>query len=238
MKKSKKIVLLIITAVLFLLTVFGLYSFYPVLTMKPAETGRISGTPVFSLKNGVNSSFLFKADNGYILFDAGSNARKFEASLNELGINTDDIKWIFLSHSDYDHVSALTLFPKAVIYMNKDELPLINGTIKRNVLGANTLPSGIDISRITLLHDKQVLYPGGIKTECTAAPGHTPGSMIYLINGRYLFSGDAFKMNSGNFSVHPFSMDSDLSKRTILSISELAHNADIILTSHFGIRIK
>ena len=236
--KKLKLILLIITAILLLFAAFALYSFYPMLSMKPVETGRVFDTEIFAVKNGMNSSFLIKANDGYILFDAGSNAQKFEASLNEMEINANDIKYIFLTHSDSDHLNALALFPNAEIYMSRNELPMINKTVKRNQFGSNSLPAGIDINEITLLSDEQEITAGGVIIKCITAPGHTPGSMIYLFNEKYLFTGDAFKMNNGKFSVHPFSMDSDQSKRTILNISELAHNADIILTSHFGIRKK
>ena len=239
MRKSK-LILFIIIAIFVLLVLIGLVSFYPVLSMNPVETGQVFNTEILAVKNGMNSSFLIKAKNGdgYILFDAGSNAKKFETSLSKIEITASDIKWIFLSHSDSDHVGALTLFQDAQIYMNKDELQMINGDTKRNQFGENSLPPGIDIDKITLLSDGQELFPGETIIKCIAAPGHTPGSMLYLIDGKYLFTGDAFKINNSSLSVHPFTMDESQSKQTILNLSEFVSNASVVLTSHFGARIR
>jgi len=237
MNKTKK-PLLISILILVILTVIILCSCISLLTMKPAETGIVLNTELLAVKNGRNASFLVKTDGGYILFDAGSDAKKFAASLKDIGITVNDIKWIFLSHSDMDHVAALPIFPNAEIYMSKDEIQLINGTTKRNPFGGNSLPKGTDINKIILLSDEQELSPGETNIKCIAAPGHTPGSMMYLIGDKYLFTGDAFKLIDGNFDVHPFTMDSKLSKATIERLKETIKNSSIVLTSHYGIMVN
>jgi len=237
MNKAKK-PLLISILILLILTIIILCSCISLLTMKPAETGIVLNTELLAVKNGRNASFLVKTDDGYILFDAGSDAKQFAASLKEISININDIKWIFLSHSDMDHVASLPLFPNAEIYMSKDELQLINGTTKRNPFGGNSMPKGINISKLILLSDEQELSPGGMNIKCIAAPGHTPGSMMYLISDKYLFTGDAFKLTGSDFDVHPFTMDSKLSKATIERLKETINKCSIVLTSHYGIMVN
>ena len=225
----------IIAAILVLGAGVGLCSCLSFLSMKPADTGMISGTEVQAVKNGRNASFFIKTGNGYIMLDAGPDMKKFEASLKDTGIDANDIKWILLSHSDLDHVASLPLFPDAEIYMSRDELPLINGTTKRSLFGGNKMPEGINISSIILLSDKQEISLGGINIKCIAAPGHTPGSMMYLIGGKYLFTGDAFKITKGKIGVHPFTMDSSLSKATIERLRETINGSPVVMTSHYGI---
>ena len=41
-----------------------------------------------------------------------------------------------------------------------------------------------------LLHDGQTLEIGGVRIECFLVPGHTWGHMVYLIDDKYLFTGD------------------------------------------------
>ena len=65
------------------------------------------------------------------------------------------------------------------------------------------------------------------------APGHTPGSMAYLLDDRILFSGDALRIGRGKAEIHPFTEDR---KKARSSIDELLRigRAKEILSSHYG----
>ena len=139
-----------------------------------------------------------------------------------------------MTHSDYDHVDALELFPNAAIFMSEDELPLINGTVKRNFFGSNKLPLGVNIEKIIRLPDAQELVFHETKIKCIKAPGHTIGSMAFLINDQYLFSGDAFKIKKGKMGVHPFTMNTKLSKKTIEQLKGIINKSPIVFTAHYG----
>jgi glyoxylase-like metal-dependent hydrolase (beta-lactamase superfamily II) len=203
--------------------------------MKPVKTGLIPDTDIYAIRNAIVTVYLIKTDSGYILVDAGLNLAKLKNSLREAGINIDDVKWVLLTHSDSDHTAALTLFPGAAIHMGKDELPLVNGTVKRNIFGGNKMPPGIDVDKIILLSDGQELSFGGIKVKCISAPGHTNGSMLYLVDNRYLFAGDALMINNGNIGVQPFAMDKELNWKTIESLRGTIDSVYIVLTSHYGL---
>ena len=208
------------------------------MSMEPMETGQVSDMNIYAIKNGIGNAFLVKANDKYILIDAGSKADDFGISLKEAGIDAVDVKWIFLTHSDRDHVAALPLFPGAEIYMGKEELPLINRKVKRNIFGYNSLPDGIDINRIIPLSNNQELVLNGIKIKCMEASGHTNGSVLYLVDNRYLFTGDAFKIKNGSTLVHPFTMDKKLSEKTIEQYRETILNSSFVFTSHYGIKEK
>jgi len=225
----------IVVSVFVLLAAVGLYFASPLFKMKPVKTGQIPETNIYAVKNAIITVYLLKTDNGYILIDAGLNKGQLETSLKNANINSTDVKWILLTHSDADHTAALTLFPNASIYMGKDELPLINGTMKRNIFGGNKMPSGIDINKITLLSDGQELSLDGIKVKCISAPGHTSGSMAYLADNRYLFTGDAFMIGKGRIGVHPFAKNAELSRETTERLRETIDSASIVLTSHYGL---
>jgi len=233
MKRVIKKILLVIAVIFILLLGFVLYYCWTMLTMPSVETGKIPDTNAYSV-NAVSAVYLIETDSGYIMIDAGLSPKILQKSLKEVMIDPSDIKRIFMTHSDGDHTGGLTLFPNAEIYMSADELPLINGTVKRRVFGGNAMPSGIDIDKIILLSDGQELLFNGTKIECIKAPGHTIGSMIYLVDGAYLFTGDAFKIKNGEKSVHPFSMDKNVSKETIERLNKTIKDNFIIFTSHYG----
>jgi len=212
----------------------GLYYASPLSKMNPAKTGQIPGTDIYAVRNAIVTVYLLKTDSGYILVDAGVDKNRLKASLDGLGVNIDDVKWILLTHSDSDHTAALNLFPDAAIHMGKDELSLLNGTVKRNIFGGNKMPSGIDIGKITLLSDGQELLFGGRKVKCISAPGHTNGSMLYLVDNCYLFTGDALMIKDGNIGVQPFSMDSELNRKTIDRLRDTIENSSFVFTSHYG----
>ena len=207
-------------------------------TMNPTETGQILNTDIFAVRDGFVTVYFIKTDNGYIMFDAGKNIQNFKASLEKTDINSDDIKWIFLTHSHYDHVSGLPLFPNAKIYMGKDELPLFDKKIKRDISKKGSMPHGIHIDKIIPLSNDQEVSFNQTKVRCLAAPGHTIGSMVFLINGQYLITGDAFFIKDGNIDVHLASKDRKLAKKTIEQLKETINNSSIVLTAHFGIMIN
>ena len=236
MKKAIKRTLLIVAGLFILFFGVGLIYYSPMFLMTTAETGAFSNTSIYIIKDNIGVNvYLIKTDNGYIMIDAGLNVKNIDNSLNEANINSNDIKWIFLTHSDGDHIAALTLFPNAEIYMSKDEFKLIDGTMKRNFLGGNNIPSSVNINNIMQLSNRQILLINGIKIECILAPGHTIGSMLFLIDDKYLFTGDTIKIKNGNMSIHPYSMDKNLAKATIDQIREIIGDDYIIFTSHYGI---
>ncbi|MCL1917881.1 MAG: MBL fold metallo-hydrolase [Peptococcaceae bacterium] len=230
----KRVLLIAIIALVVLGAGLLLYTYYPMLVMNPTETGPIPDTQIYAIKNKINSVYFVQTNSGYIMIDAGSDAPAIETSLNEAGIDVQSIKWILLTHSDYDHVSSLPLFPNAQIYMSEDELGLINETVQRSVGGGNSVPGGIKIEDINLLQDGQELVCDETSVKAIKAPGHTSGSMVYLIDDKYVFTGDAFRVSQGKISVHPYSMDEDLSKQTMENLKETIDRSSLVLTSHYG----
>lgn len=231
-KKIKGNKLLIIILLLLVLAGFALYQLLPIWMMSPAETGIVADTNIYAVKNNMNNVFFIETENGFIMIDAGSETGSIEQHLNDENIRIKDVKWILLTHSDYDHVEALSLFPNAQVYMNEDELSLVNGSVKRNAGGGNSLP--ITTDGIILLQDRQQLIFDEITVDCIKSPGHTIGSMSYLINQKYLFTGDSFRINNEKPEVHPFSMNKESSLKTIKALKEIVNNSEIIITSHYG----
>jgi glyoxylase-like metal-dependent hydrolase (beta-lactamase superfamily II) len=86
-----------------------------------------------------------------------------------------------------------------------------------------------------LLDDNERVSAGPISVQAISTPGHTTGSMSYLVNGSLLFVGDAFKLVAGR--VHPkrpyINMDMAGHKASIRKLAQLA-NIRLACTAHNG----
>lgn len=233
-KITKKRVIIAVIILILVVGIIGVVNFYPILLMKPTATGVIEDTPIHAVKNNRNSLYFIKGDNGYILIDAGSDAKKIEQSLEEEQIDPAQVEHILLTHSDYDHVAGLGLFENADIYMSSEELQLIDGTTNRNGRGGNSLPEGISKEDLIYVEADETLLLDEREIQCMQAPGHTTGSMAYYVDGTYLFTGDAFMVSGGKVDVHPFTMDEATSKETIQMIQSTWKNSEVVFTAHYG----
>ena len=150
-------------------------------------------------------AFLIKSGGEYILIDTGIedidvvNKTKsskddwkrsgddagVSESLERLGISCKDISRVLLTHSHYDHISGITHFPQAKIYMSAKEYEFLKtDNPHKPFLG----------EQIAFLEkNKPVLLNGDtdisedIKAVCVGA--HTPGSVMYIIKDS-IFTGD------------------------------------------------
>jgi hydroxyacylglutathione hydrolase len=94
-----------------------------------AETEKIN-TNVYSVKNQMVNFYLFQEVNDIIAIDTGNNNEKTLQELKLINIDPSQIKSIFLTHSDYDHVGGIKFFPNAKIYIGEKEQEMLSG--KRN----------------------------------------------------------------------------------------------------------
>lgn len=234
MKKIIKRIILAVVLILVIVAGVAIYNFYPMLIMKPTPTGSIPGTNIFAAKNNMNAVYFVDTGDGYIMIDAGSDPKTLEAAIKDAGINTDDVKWALLTHSDYDHVASLPLFPNAEIYISENEMPLLNGTVKRNAASNNSLPAEISVDDLISLQDGQELLFSGTTVKCIGATGHTNGSMLYLIDNQHLFTGDAFKVDNEKLGIHPYTMDEETAKKTIENLKDTINGSAFVITAHYG----
>ena len=190
---------------------------------------------IFAVNDAFVNMFLLKDGDNYVAIDAGNNINTITTELKKLRINPEKVSAVLLTHSDGDHVGALTLFKNATIYLSKDEEQMINGKTARMMSKYNK----IDTKIYTLLNDQQTIRLGNLSVKGILTPGHTPGSMCYLVNGKYLFVGDAFGLKNGKVDKPNMKYTGDM-KTAIQSFDKIIKipKAQYIFTAHTGYSIN
>lgn len=197
--------------------------------MAPSETKEILDG-VFAIKDGYVNLFLIKAGESYVAVDAGNNADHVQKELSRVNIDPKKVKAVFLTHSDPDHTAGLGLFPSAVIYISKQEEQMIDGRTARFLVLKNKIKFPYE-----LLEDHQTLTISGVTIRGILMPGHTPGSMSYLINDGLLFTGDSMSLKEGKVMTFNdiFNMDSKTQEKSLNMISHV-EGVKYIFTAHYG----
>ncbi len=162
---------------------------------KPLNTGWIDQN-VACVREWVANIFFYRKGDATIMIDAGYNYDRLAEKMGWLGIDPKSIRHILITHQDTDHVGAVEadspgLFRDATLYIGETENKYLTGETRRKVIyHLYKLPQVIINNEKVLLRDGQSMDIDGIKIECFLVPGHTWGHMVYLIDDKYLFTGD------------------------------------------------
>ncbi|SHI20704.1 Glyoxylase, beta-lactamase superfamily II [Sporobacter termitidis DSM 10068] len=198
-------------------------------TLHALETGRITDK-IYVFKTDTANFYVFRSGENFICFDTGYRPFLSREELKSLNIDPERVTHVFLTHADIDHVWGLRLFKRAAVYLSEDEEPLIRGI--------RPLKSAIRSPRLRrpylLLRDNDVVTVGPTSVRAIATPGHTPGSMAYLVDGTYLFLGDTCKLKDGQaYAGKHYTMDYETQKESIRKLAGLK-NVDYVFTAHSG----
>jgi len=186
---------------------------------------------VFAVSNKQVNFYLVKANQKYVAFDTGVSEKMSLRGLAKLGIKPDDVTAVFLTHTDSDHAGGIGAFPRAKVYISKQEEPMIDGSTRRALfLGHNKLNRSYDT-----LGDGETIHVHGATINCMITPGHTKGSSCFVADGKYLFSGDNFSLKGGRTRpfIALFNMDGHEQRKSIPKIAGL-QNIEAVFTGHHG----
>lgn len=199
--------------------------------MTPVETG-VVGDNLFAIKDGTVNIFFIKDGDSYIAIDAGKESNNVEDGLKKLNILSSQIKAIFFTHSDDDHTAGISLFKNAGLYIAQEEINMIEEKRNRMLFIKNKFPA----IKYTTLNEQDTLQIGNIHIRAILTPGHTDGSMCYLVNGKHLFVGDILSIKNGKIG-QSNSFFHKNKKSTIQTLSKLSNldSCQYIYSSHFGI---
>ena len=145
---------------------------------------------------GTNCYIVDCGNNQVIAIDIGGTPKKV---LNILKTQNLNLKAILLTHGHYDHVAGVESVRQATgaeVYIHeKDAIMLESG--KANL--AYQLSSEIyqPVQKYQVAQDGDILEIGNLEIQVMHTPGHTAGSVCYII-GNQMFCGDTiFKGSIG-----------------------------------------
>ena len=162
---------------------------------KPLNTGWIDEN-VACVREWVANIFFYRKGETTIMIDAGYNYDRLAEKMGWLEIDAKSIRHILITHQDTDHVGVveadgLGLFKKAKLYIGEIENRYLTGEVRRRVMHRlYKLPQVTINNKKQLLKDGETFKIGDIKIHAFLVPGHTWGHMVYLIDDKYLFTGD------------------------------------------------
>ena len=211
---------------------------------KPLNTGHIDEY-VSCIREYIANIFFYTKNGVTIMIDAGYNYERLKEKMRWLDIDPASIHHILLTHQDTDHVGAVEtdsdqLFSHAKLYLSEIENRYLIGEVRRKVMfGMYKLPMVKTDNERVLLKDGEILDFNGIRVECLLVPGHTWGHMVYLIDNKYLFTGDTlwFGADGGYSFINALAEDNELSKRSLAALKEKLQNRGVkplLITGHTG----
>ena len=212
---------------------------------KPLNTGWVD-EHVACVREWVANIFFYRKGDTTIMIDAGYNYGRLEEKMGWLGIDPSSIRHILITHQDTDHVGAveadsLGLFRKAKLYVGETENRYLTGEVRRKVIyHLYKLPQVTIRNEKVLLHDGEAFEIDGIRIECFLVPGHTWGHMVYLIDGKYLFTGDTIWLGAdGGYSfISALAEDNRLAVRSLAELEAKPATPAGRTTSPLPLRIR
>jgi glyoxylase-like metal-dependent hydrolase (beta-lactamase superfamily II) len=160
-----------------------------------------------------SAAYAVETPEGVVLVDSGlrSDASLLKSQLASVGLDWRQIRAILLTHAHGDHTGGaerLRAETGAKVYAGEGDAAVIRaGGPHEAIFSAFSLPEGelhpttIDVA---LKGDESIAF-GDVRFRALATPGHTPGSICYLMERgdlRALFAGDVISMLVGEEKSH------------------------------------
>lgn len=176
------------------------------------DTGPV-GDQVMAIQDGLVNFYVVRGPEGLVCVDAGWRQHSVEHGFKKLGLDLRDVTAVFLTHRHWDHARCAGLYPNAKVYAagKTVEAPL------------------------PLIWDGEFVTAAGLLVRVIGTPGHTPDSVCFVVDGRFIFTGDALRLRRGKVVPFPskFNQDRDAAKRSIRKLAQV-QGIECLLTAHTG----
>ncbi|MCR5489312.1 MAG: MBL fold metallo-hydrolase [Saccharofermentans sp.] len=221
------------------------FTMYGKRMLHPAATGYYKAGIRALKQDDVNVWFYTKGDQTIAVDSGHLDFKGAKEAAAGIGIDTDSIKHVLLTHSDVDHCGGVDksakkkLFPNAQLYLGKGEEVYFDGSFCRMIKAGIPLMNPVRLDGYKTVRDGEVFYCGDIKVEVIEVPGHTAGHVCYIVDDKVLFSGDCLAVNAaGGYSLFDFfTQNPSLNKKSLVRLKEIIRKSavEVVCTGHSGI---
>ena len=207
---------------------------------EPPDGPRVEAAPrVVGVEAGGAYAWIVRTSHGAVLIDAGMDAggAAILAELKAQAIAPDQVRAVLLTHGHPDHYAAVTLFPKAAVFVGAGDLPMIRGDKSHypafGKLVSAVVPLPPAPPTATPVHGGEQLRFDDAVFTVVATPGHSPGSVMYFFND-VLFTGDSLMRKGDGVAVAPsfFSEDATANRASLRALEPLKF--ETIADGHAG----
>ena len=149
---------------------------------------------LYHLQSGplnVNSYFLVNDKKQAVVIDSGENYKKIKQVSEQYGF---DIKAVLLTHAHFDHAGNAKKLQDdgAKIYISKTDAPKL---LNEDNLGSSFGRKFDYLTADYTFSDGEILNICDITIKVIATPGHTDGSVCFMVDNA-LFTGDTLFLGS------------------------------------------
>lgn len=171
----------------------------------------VSVLPGVYLLGGLEPSAAYAVEtrDGLVLVDSGlaADAGALKAQLDTLGLDWTRVRAVLLTHAHGDHTGGAAYLKQAAgakIYAGRGDADVLKAGGPREAFFSTFYMPGQEIHATPVdvaLEGGETLDLGGTRFRAVGTPGHTPGSVCYLMERdglRVLFAGDVITMLKGD----------------------------------------
>jgi len=156
-----------------------------------------------------SAAYVVETSEGLVLVDSGldADAGLLKSEMAKLGLDWKRLRAILLTHTHGDHsggAEGLRSATGAKVYAGEGDVPVLRAGKPREAFFSTYFmpnhtphPTTVDVA----LKGGETIAFGDTRIQALATPGHTPGSICYLLerkNLHALFAGDVIMMLMGD----------------------------------------
>ncbi len=199
------------------------------------EIFQVGGSGFTTSEDGAIYLLRFQEDAAIIDAGCGRSEEKLFANIRDCAVDPNRIKVLLITHCHYDHTGGIQGIKRRtgcrVVAHELDARFLEEGNEGVTGVrwyGGSLSPVKVDLK---LTKDRQFLNVGGVEIEAIHVPGHSPGSVVYVMGSeglRVLFGQDV------HGPLHPSLLSNKDDYIRSLNLL-LSLQADILCEGHYGV---
>lgn len=194
------------------------------------------GGPLLTSPNDA-AAYLIRIGHHGALVDAGcgDDPVNLLENIASCGLLTEQIEYLLITHCHIDHIGGANTIREITgcrtVAHERDAVFIESGdnaVTAAEWYGARVTPCPVDLK---LTGDRQEIFLGDRRIEAIHTPGHSPGSLVYLVESdgmKVLFAQDV------HGPLHPILLSDQ--NDYVASLERIATlDADILCEGHFGV---